>query len=486
MPKTPRFFLRGKEIIQTRSRRVLNFIDRFPFWSLGIVFLIFLALIVLGNFIRKPRETAVKKQPPVKSVHIYSIGTAPKLKVQAQVEKSGVVQISALMGGVVTSLPFKEGDHVKKGTVIANLSSNYNGANASSVQRQIAQTQFNNIEESYPIQRDLIGKQREAANKTDENSDELRKITADSIDETKSLISLNNDILGALDKNIQQYESTNSNGSNDALILSTKQMKSQFVSANNQLNAALRNAQYQSADDKPPAQLSDIQKDITMKQLDLQEKSLDLNREVTRLQLQLSRINESLMYPSVPFSGIIQRVLVKVGQSINPGDPILILSQDVEEDPIVAIAYVTREVAQRVSTLEPSTLYLGSTTYSIQPSYITRDAIKGSLYGIYFPIPDNYHRFVTDNGTITVEVPIGYSDTSAVIPYLPIDAVYQSAQDSYVYVVGKKNKVEPRTVTLGEVYGSYVQLIDGLKSGDQVILDRNVIVGDNIQVQSLK
>lgn len=97
MPKTPRFFLRGKEIIQTRSRRVLNFIDRFPFWSLGIVFLIFLALIVLGNFIRKPRETAVKKQPPVKSVHIYSIGTAPKLKVQAQVEKSGVVQISALL-----------------------------------------------------------------------------------------------------------------------------------------------------------------------------------------------------------------------------------------------------------------------------------------------------------------------------------------------------------------------------------------------------
>jgi hypothetical protein len=138
---------------------------------------------------------------------------------------------------------------------------------------------------------------------------------------------------------------------------------------------------------------------------------------------------------------------------------------------------VPREIARKVSTLEPSTLYIDSFTYTAYPSYITQDAIQGTLYGVYFPIPDNYHRYVTDKANIQVELPIGYYDTTSAVPFIPIDAVYQTQEEAYVYVV-VTNKVESRKVILGEVFGRFVQLKSGLKSGDKLIIDRNVIAGD--------
>lgn len=461
-------------------RRIVSIINRYPLWTFFILLGILLLLIIAGNFLRKPKPEE-KKISPVKPVRVYSIGQAPRIRVQAQVEKSGVITINALAGGVIQKLPFKEGEHVVKGQVLTYLSSNYFGGNAPAVQTKLAQTQYTNAQDTAQTQRELIAKQKEVAEKTDENSDELRKISAQSIDETKTLISLNDDILSTLDTNLKKLESTNSGGANDAMILSTKQLKSQFLSANNQLKSALRNTEYQTNENNPPAQLSNLQKDITIKQLELQEKSIALNLEISRLQLQLARINEGLMYPAAPFSATVQRVLVKQGQAVSPGTPLVILSQDIQDDPIIAIAYVSREIARKVSSLEPSTLYLGAISYTAYPSYITQDAIQGTLYGVYYPIPDNYHQFVTDKGSIEIEMPIGYYQTSSIVPYIPIDAVYQSQNESYVYVV-VNNTAESRRIILGEVYGQYVQVVSGLKTGDRIIESRNVIAGDKVSI----
>jgi HlyD family secretion protein len=471
-----------KTITNNGVKKVVAFVDRKPFLSFIILLVLLVTAIVIGNLMRQPKEApkAEKKQP--KTVQVYRIGGAPKVRLQAQVEKSGVIQITALTGGVVQQIHFEPGQHITKGQTLVSLSSNYQGGNTFSLQRQIAQTQYNNVVESYDTQKDIIKKQREVAEKTNTNTEELRNITSKSIDETKSLISLNNDILSSLDRNLNQYTATNSGGVNDALILSTKQLKSQFQSANNQLNAALRSSEYQANADKPPAQLATLQKDIAIKQLEIQEKLLDLNKEVSRLQLQVARVTEGIMFPSSPFSGTVQRVFVKVGQAVNPGTPLMVLSQDIEEDPIVAIAYAPADIARNVSNIEPSTLYLGNFPYESYASYVTQDAVQGTLYAIYFPIPDSYNQYVTEKGYIQIDVPIGYFDTSAAVPFIPLDAVYQSQDESYVFVV-QKGKVVARQVKLGQVYGRFVNVMGGLEKGDEVILDRNVIAGDEVNVQ---
>jgi multidrug resistance efflux pump len=437
-------------------------------------------LIVAGNFIRRPQQEAAKPKPPVKTVTVYRIGTAPKIRVQAQVEKSGVVTITSLTSGVVQNIGYQPGQQVVKGNTLVSLSTNYQGGNAPTVQKQIAYKQYQSASLTYNKQKEIIAKQKELAEATDTNAEKLREITRQSIGETQDLIDLNDDILSTLQKNLDQYNATNSGGMNDQAILQTKQLKSQFQSANNQLRNTLRNNQYQSDENNPPAEIAHLQKDITIKQLELQDKTLALSAEISRLQYQVAKINEDLMFPAAPFNATVQRVLVKQGQAVSPGTPLVVLAQTAEDDPIVAIAYVPREIAQKASMYEPSILYMGQVAYDTYPTYITQDAIQGTLYGIYYPIPDNYNSFTTEKGFIYVDVPIGFADTSATIPFVPIDAVYQTQDSSYVYVI-QNGKVVVRKVQLGAVFGRFVQIDDGLNAGDAVILDRTVIAGDEVK-----
>lgn len=465
------------KVTDTPRKKVTKFATSRPFATLFALLGVLLVLIIIGNIFRKPEETTKQNEQQTKSVQVYRIGEAPKMTVQAQVEKSGVITITALSPGVVQNIYYVPGDYVAQGSTLLTTSTNYQGGNAAYLQTQIASRQLQNINETYDTQKEIIAKQKEIANKTDQNSDELRDISQKSIDETKGLIDVNDSALKMVEGIITDLETS---GATDTLILPYLQQKSQILSALNQLRSGLRNTEYNIAGDKPQAQLSDLQKDITLKQLDIQEKALDLNRDITKLQLQVAQVQAATMYPSSPFNATVQRVLVKVGEAVNPGTPLVILSQEIEEDPIVAIAYVPREIALKTTYAEPSVLSIGEISYETYPSYISRDAVEGNLYGIFFPIPDQYHQYVTNDGYINVTVPVGYYNTSASIPYIPIDSVYQTQEKAYVFVIEDKKAVA-RELALGSVIGRYVEVDQGLKSGDVIILDRNVVGGDMVQ-----
>lgn len=467
---------RWLKVTEKPRKKVVTFASTRPFATLFSLLGMLLVLIVVGNIFRQPEEAVKKNEQQTKTVQVYRIGEAPKMTVQAQVEKSGVITITALSPGVVQNIYYVPGDYVGQGSTLLTTSTNYQGGNAAYLQTQIASRQLQNINETYDTQKEIISKQKEIANKTDENADELRDISQKSIDETNGLIAVNDNALKMIETIIDDLET---GGATDTQILPYIQQKSQILSALNQLRSGLRNTEYSVAGDKPQAQLSDLQKDITLKQLDIQEKALDLNRDVARLQLQVAQVQAATMYPSSPFNATVQRVLVKIGEAVNPGTPLMILSQEIEEDPIVAIAYVPREIALKTTYAEPSVLSIGKNSYETYPSYISRDAVQGNLYGIFFPIPDSYHQYVTDDGYINVTIPIGYYDTSATVPYIPIDSVYQTQEKAYVFII-EDSKAVARELTLGSVIGRYVEVEQGLKSGDVIILDRNVVGGDTV------
>jgi multidrug efflux pump subunit AcrA (membrane-fusion protein) len=464
------------------KKKIFTFINKRPFASFFITLGILFILIIISNVLGAPKKTEKKEAPEIKQVRVFNVGSAPKITVQAQIEKSGIIHLTSLAPGIVWSINKQVGQHISKGETLFSLSSNYQGGNASVLQRQLAQTQYQNVLDTYDLQKDIIKKQRDLADKTDQNADQLRDITNKSLDEMKSLISLNDGILTSLDQNITNLEASNVGGVNDELILATKELKSQFLGINNQAKQGLRMSEFSAAGDKPPADLSNIQKDLTMKQLDLQEKILDLNREISRIQLQIARVVEAMMFPAAPFSGTIQRIFVKVGQQVNPGTELAVLTQDQGNDPVIALAYVSQDIAKRVSRLEPSILHLDGATISSYPTFISEDAIQGFLYGIYFDVPDQYMTGVIEKGFIQVDLPIGYFDTASVIPYIPIDAVYQTKDKSFVYVI-KDGKAEAKQLILGNVYGSYVEVEKGLGDKDRIILNRNVIAGDLVTIQ---
>lgn len=467
----------------TRLRKKsTQFVERRPFASFFVALGTLVLLIVLSNVFGTPKVQTTTAPKQTKVVHTYRIGQAPRLTVQAQIEKSGVLRITALTAGVVQRINLREGQQFGKGDTLIGLSTNYQGGNTFSLQRSLAQTQYSNAVNTFQLQKDIIQKQRETAEKADVNADELRAITDKSLSETRDLVSLNENIVRTLDENLNELESTNTNGSNDALILSTKQLKSQFMAATGAARQGLRSAEFQAASDRAPAQLSDLQKDIAIKQLDLQERMLEMNREISRIQLQIAQVTEAMMFPSAPFAGVVQRVLVKEGQAVNPGTELMMIAQEYKDDPTLAIAYVPQAIASKISYIEPSILTLNSgEALELYPSYITQDAVRSTLHAAYFNIPEGFIPKVTEGGFIEVQIPIGYFDSASAVPYVPIDAVYQTKDKNYLYVIDGKNAVS-REVTLGAVFGSYVEVASGLAGGDTVIVDRNVIAGDAVRV----
>lgn len=457
---------------------VKRFFRRRPLLLVASLVAVLFGLIVIGNIIRQPKAEDDGGEKQAIPVRTYTIGSAPSVTVQGKVEKDNVITISAQAGGIVNKVLVTEGQSISRGTTVVSLGSNYLGGNTASIQRQIAQKQYDNIEQTLPTQKELIQKQREIAEKTDANSDELRRITDQSLGETRDLIHLNDTILQTLDKNLQQYEATNSAGMNETAILSTRQLKAQLVSAQSQLRSALRANEYQSAGDKPPAELSNLQREITVKQLEIQEKSLELSKEVAALQLKLARVGESVMYPASPIAAVVERVHVKPGQMVSPGTPLVTVSG--KENVSSLIVFLSSDLAKKVNPLEPATLLLANKSVPVSLHYVSQEATEGTLYTARYLVEPMIAKELSNTEYVSLSLPVGYAQTGTTIPFIPLDAVYQTNQKDTVYLLNQDGKAESRVVRLGQVVGSYVEVIDGIKDHDEVILDRVVVAGDPV------
>ncbi|EKD86237.1 MAG: Efflux transporter, RND family, MFP subunit [uncultured bacterium] len=460
-------------------KRVFTVVERRPLLVSTSLLGLLLILIMISSFMSRPKVQIEETSLPTKSVETYVIGESPKITVQAQIEKSGVVKVVALSPGVVQSINVEVGQEVVRGHGLVSMSTNYQGGNAFSVQRQLAHVQYKNALDTYETSNDLISKQKELAEKSDKNSDELRAISNQSLESTRSLIGLNNQTLTTLEAQQAEDEASNIGGINDDAILQTKQLRSQLMSGNNQLENALKNTEYSVSDSNAPAQISNISKDIALKQLEIQEKALKMNKEVSRLSVVLAQINEAIMFPSAPFSGVIERIYVKPGQMVSPGTPLAQIKGDSQS--LIAVVLLSREMSMGISKASPSTLRFGDEAYTAVPFYVSEEATDGGLYSAQYSISEKFSSNVSDKGYVTIEIPIDFPSTGSTIPFIPIDSVFQTQDQAFVFIA-KDGKALSKRVKIGEVLGRYVEVKEGLSESDQVILNRNVIQGDPIKI----
>lgn len=475
------FRLRERIVGIPRSRRYkrsITWLRQRPFTAFLLSLALLFGIIALGAFLSSRNQKVEPKKQLTKSVQVYALSGSPTVNVQAKVDKAGVISIVSQTAGIVTGVTVKEGDIIMRGNTLVTLSSNYQGANAPALQAQIAQKQYNNTKETYDTQKDIIAKQREIAYKTETNAEELRKIAEDSANDTRGLVDLNQTILNTVNTNLTELQNTNTNGANDPLILQTQQLKSQVQSGVVQLQAQLRNLEYQQSNDKPPAELGRLQRDITKKQLEVQDKALGLGLEVSRLQNDLAWVQASLMTPSAPCKGTVERIYVKQGDAVNPGQVLATIKTDNNEATLEAL--VPLSIASGVSQTASSSAEIYGKTFRFTPYYISQEATSGQLYSVLFSVPEAMTNFVTDGQYLVITLPVGMTG-SMIEPYVPLDAIYQTQNEAYLYTV-QNNKAVSKKVSLGDVYGKFVVVTSGLSPQDKIILNRNVISGDTVQV----
>jgi multidrug efflux pump subunit AcrA (membrane-fusion protein) len=439
--------------------------------------------IVLGSFIRKPQESMAEKEISPKEVSTFSLGDSSKIIVSASVRKSGVVTIMAQSAGIVSAVNVKEGDKVGQGKTLVSLSTTYQGGTIQSVSRQVAEKNYNFTVDNYSLQREALARQRDAAENANAQSVDLRNITRESLDDTRALIAMNQESLTNLNNQIAALESANEEGVNNEAIAQAKQSRATLVSGLNQLESGLRNSEYQSDDDQEPAHLSNNQKEATFRQLEIQEKTLDLNKELASLNLRVAQITESLMYPASPFAGTVEKVFVKKGQSVAPGTAIVQITGT--QTSVSAVALVSKNIASRISRIEDSKAILEGKVIQILPRYISTQPTDGNMYSVFYTIPvDEAENFI-DNETILLEIPLASEKNESSDLFIPVDAVYQTQEYSYIFVAetgedGKSHAVE-KQISLGSVEGSFVRVIDGVEKDMNIILNRNVVAGDVVK-----
>lgn len=463
------------KVILSKGNKV---IEKKPFTSFFVALGVLLLLIILGSTVFKtPVSKPVEKTSP-KNVKVYSMGESPRISVQGEVKKSGVIKIVAQTPGIVSSINYFEGSEVAKGTVILSLASNYQGGNAISLQRQLAGVQYRNAKETYDIQKDIIQKQREIANKQDVNSDELRNLTKLSILDTEPLVNLNNELLNNIKTNMQTLENANADQSQ---IDSLRQVQAQLQAGTNQLNSALRSSQYLVNESNAPIAIENITREIALKQFDVQEKALKMGLEAAGIQLRLAQAQEAMMFPASPFPGTVQKIHVKVGELVNPGTPLITFAG--YDGTVVVDAKVPYDLAIKLAQDELSIIEVDGKKISLAPSYVSTEATSGQLYSVIFAIGEEYRNYFTDSSYVTVTLPIGNTNGGSTIPFIPVDSVFQTQNEAFVYVVNG-NKAKSKKVKLGPVAGRFVTVESGLSPNDKVILNRTVIDGDIIRINN--
>jgi len=472
-------------VVKSRAGKIRNrivaYADRRPLPAFFSLLGIFLVLIIAGNFLRSPKakpETAKTQAIPVDT---FAIGEAPKVTLTAKVEKTGVLTISAQSGGIVQSVNVTPGQRVNRGTNVVSLSTNYQGGSIPGATRGIAQANYTFVRDNFDLQKDMIAKRRDIATRTAEQSEQLRTIADQSLGGTRELIRLNEEILSSIDANIAFLESS---GADEAAILEAKSQKASVLGGLTSLRTAVHNAELAAGTSLPPAQLAQLSKELTLTQLNLEEKSLELNREISRLNLLVAQISESLLYPVTPLAGVVERVYVSYGQNVKAGDPIVTVSGDTGKLKLTAL--VGSDLAKQVSRISPSVIHIGSETVELAPQYVSKEPTDGAMHAVTWILPETYADKLTNASYVSVEVAVSSPSTSAAVPFVPLDAVYQTETGAYVFVAsdsGKQKTAASKTVSLGEVIGSYVRILSGLTSGDRIILDRNVIAGDPVTVK---
>jgi multidrug efflux pump subunit AcrA (membrane-fusion protein) len=438
---------------------------------MGILIALLFATIAVGAQFRKPEITPEAAVSQPKEVAVYYVGQLPSVTTTGTVNQTGVLQIVSQSSGVVSQLPVVPGQKVRRGQSLASLGTTYSGASAPSIQRSIAQKQYEQIKATRALQTEALNLQRSIATTSAEGAQRQREIQGAALSDTRQILELTELQLATLDQSLSVATAS-------AELQVLRQQRAQLLSTASQLRGSIRSAEYVDSQENPPAQLEKLQQDLTLKQLEIQEQSLVLQEDVARLQLQLARIQESLLFPVAPFDGVVERVHVSVGQVVSPGQVIATLKCDILATEV--IAQISPLLASQISTLEPAVLTSGATSITLYPQFISSVATSGSMHSVQFLIPQEHFYDFTDEEVVSISLPISAEGSRTSTPFIPIDSVFQTENRALVLVISAEGRAESREIVTGMVAGRFVSVLSGLDADSQVIIDRSIIAGERV------
>lgn len=188
------------------------------------------------------------------------------------------------------------------------------------------------------------------------------------------------------------------------------------------------------------------------------------SRQKNALQAQLN------MYKiKAPITGTVDAVTIKVGDVAQPGGgPAQTGIRVVSFDKLKVEANLGENYLGKVKTGNPVLLVLPDINDSISTklSYVSQ-AVDNASRTFHVEVSMPHNKLLHPNMSCKMQI-TNYKNASALV--IPISIVQKTADGDLIYIE-ENNKAKAVMVKLGNLYNGKVEVLEGLKSGDKVIVE---------------
>ncbi len=263
---------------------------------------------------------------------------------------------------------------------------------------------------------------------------------------------------------------------------------------------AQRNAQFQNetsntqrdilkTEKKDLRRTKDKEARIAWKQHYIQERSIELAHDTAQLQANQAYATVALSRTTAPLAGQLEEVTVKVGDFVQAGKILAVLKTTNSND-ITITAHIGSNRASYIDVESKMTALYKRQPIPLKLIHLSQSSTGGEAYTLTFSAPKELLPNINDGSFIEINLPLE-SEKDILIP---LDGVHFSTNNAEVYTANKiKNDTattnqnnyitQIKTVTLGQVIGSYILVTDGLEKNAKIIMDRNITDGVKVIIK---
>lgn len=229
---------------------------------------------------------------------------------------------------------------------------------------------------------------------------------------------------------------------------------------------------------KNDGSLSNTEEDLALAQLKKDRATRKSTLEQSALSTQLTNVSDAVLKPKIFVSGTVQSIRVKRGDLVTTGQVLATVSTP--RGATTLEAFLDPKTVRLFDPTREATLTIGTETLALLPTYFSQSENENGLFSVLFTLSEATTKKITNGEYLTLSLPLRHQiDTLALVP---IDALFQDESTASV-LVERDGVAVSQTVTVGNLYGSYAEILSGLTEADRVILSRSVIAGDQVSIK---
>lgn len=224
--------------------------------------------------------------------------------------------------------------------------------------------------------------------------------------------------------------------------------------------------------------LSNTEEDLALAQLKKDRATRKSTLEQSALSTQLANLSDAVLKPKIFTSGTIQSIRVKRGDLVTTGQILATLSTP--RGATTLEAFLDPKTVRLFDPTKEALITVGSETLSLLPTYFSQSENENGLFSVLFTLSEERASKITNGEYLRISLPLRHRGD--VIALVPIDAIFQNESTASL-LIERDGIAVSQQVTLGNLSGSYAEILSGLNETDRVILSRAIIAGDHISVK---